>query len=224
MDNNIELFDRYIAHTLSQEETEAFDRRLKTDSDFALDFKAYLMVARGVCQEAEQDNFEFGHAMKKISKDELLKIIGRKKTRKAFRFTIRTERLAWAATIVLLATVGLSTIFDFRQSSNYEIDNLVCEYNYITPTNRSADDTAIDIANCDAAELEAALPELKRLYEEAPEDDTQAQQDAGMRLAMAYLKLHDRKMTRQTLEELKTRFADDEMFVAQCNRILSEIK
>lgn len=57
-----------------------------------------------------------------------------------------------------------------------------------------------------------------------PADDVQAQQDAGMRLAMAYLKVHDRAKACEMLNELSVRFADDADFAAQCRKIISQIE
>lgn len=230
MENNIELFDRYVGNDLSQEEKVSFDRRLKTDPDFSLDFKTYLMAVRGVCQEARQDNFEFGHAMKKLSREDLLRIIGRTgKKRKPFRLGHLRERMAWAASVAAILIVGIAAVYNVQRSASHEIDNLVFAYNYVPAITRSSDDS-IEYAkrrytsDYDPEELKSMLPELKRQYADAPEDDVQARQDAGMRLAMAYLKLHDRKMARQTLTELRDRFSDDEFFVAKCNKILSQIK
>ena len=45
-----------------------------------------------------------------------------------------------------------------------------------------------------------------------------------MRLAMAYLKNHDRKKAKTLLEELCEKYSDDEMFVGQCRRILNQLK
>ena len=54
------------------------------------------------------------------------------------------------------------------------------------------------------------IPTLEQAYKSAPADDIQAQEEAGMRLAMAYLKVHDRKKAKELLTELSSRFADDE--------------
>lgn len=234
MGNDIELFDRYIADSLSAEEKQSFDHRLRTDADFRLDFKVYMMVVRGICQEAEQDNFEFGHAMKKLSGAELLKIIGRSEKPRVLRLGYLRERMAWIASIAAVMVIGITIIFnlrsDFRRTISenqrvaaFEMDNTVFAYNYVPSTDRLTGKT-IDISEYDNDRLTALLPSLKRKYAEAPDDDIQARQDAGMRLAMVYLKLHDRKMAIKTLNELKDRFSDDEIFVAQCDRILSQIK
>lgn len=93
------------------------------------------------------------------------------------------------------------------------IDNLIVAYNYIPESNRGWETvTANDI------------PSLIRVYQTASDDDVQAQQDAGMRLAMAYLKIHDRKNAKEILTQLSLRFADDEEFAAQCHNILEQLK
>ena len=95
MENNIELFDRYVDDRLSIEEKKSFDKRLRSDKNFAMDFRIYLFTLKGVCQEAEQDNIEFGHAMKNISKEELLSIIGRSSKPRIMRLNYLRERMAW---------------------------------------------------------------------------------------------------------------------------------
>ena len=74
----IDLFDRYFNGELSEEENIRFKERLDADEEFASDFKIYSMTVAGICKEAEQDNVDFGAAMKHLSKDQLYEIIGRK--------------------------------------------------------------------------------------------------------------------------------------------------
>ena len=45
-----------------------------------------------------------------------------------------------------------------------------------------------------------------------------------MRLAMAYLMLHDRSKARDVLKEMSVRYADDSEFAAQCQDILARIR
>lgn len=74
----IDLFDRYFNGELSEEENIRFKERLDADEEFESDFKIYSMTVAGICKEAEQDNVDFGAAMKHLSKDQLYEIIGRK--------------------------------------------------------------------------------------------------------------------------------------------------
>lgn len=223
MENNIELFDSYIDNKLSPEEKTAFDSRLKSDRQFLADFRIYLFTLDGLCREVEQDNAEFGIAMKKLSKDDLLRIIGRSGKRKNFRFNALRERMAWAASVAALIIIGAFSVFRVQEAGNERLDNTLVAYNYVPGPSRDGE-PSVDITVITATELEAYLPQLKKTYEDAPSDDMQAGEYAGMRLAMAYLQLHDRSKAKSILEELKERFADDEEFAAQCNRILAQLK
>lgn len=219
MGNNIKLFDRYIDGDLSTDEKQAFDERIASDKAFRMDFRLYLFTLRGVCQEAEQENIEFGHAMKNISEAELMRIIGRSRQPRILRLSYLRERLAWVASVAAILIVGIFTVQNVRQTGMDRLDNTIVAYNYIPESNRG--ESVIrgweDIASND-------IPTLEQAYKSAPADDIQAQEDAGMRLAMAYLKVHDRKKAKDILTELSARFADDEEFSAQCNRILNQLK
>lgn len=46
MENNIELFDRYIDGNLSVDEKQAFDERISSDTAFRMDFRLYLFTLR----------------------------------------------------------------------------------------------------------------------------------------------------------------------------------
>lgn len=219
MENNIELFDRYIDGDLSADEKQAFDERIASDKAFRIDFRLYLFTLRGVCQEAEQENIEFGHAMKNISEAELMRIIGRNRQPRILRLSYLRERLAWVASIAAVLIVGIFTVLNVRQTGMDRLDNTIVAYNYIPESNRG--ESVIrgweDITSND-------IPTLEQAYKSAPADDIQAQEDAGMRLAMAYLKVHNRTKAKDILTELSARFADDEEFSAQCNRILNQLK
>ncbi len=213
LENNIELFERYVAEQLTPREKQEFEAQLREDKEFALDFRIYLFTLKGMCREAEQDNLEFGYAMKKISKQDLLKIIGPPHKRKAFSVRITRERWAWAASIAAVIAIGVFTVFDVHRADMNRLDDTIVAYNYIPDSNRGwAEVTSSDI------------PSLEKAYHEAPQSDIQAQEDAGMRLAMAYLKNHDRKRAKALLKEMSVRFAEDEEFAAQCQNILKQLQ
>lgn len=212
MENNIEVFDRYIDGKLSAEEKLSFEQRLSADNNFALDFRIYLFTLKGIYEEVDQDNVEFGVAMKTITKEELLRIIGRCSRPRVLRLNYLRERMAWVASIAAILVIGIFSVLNVRQSGMDMLDNTIVAYNYIPDSNRGWETiTSNDI------------PTLERAYQMAPSDDIQAQEDAGMRLALAYLKLHDRKKAKEILAELSVRFADDEEFVAQCHKILNQL-
>ena len=213
MENNIELFDRYIDGKLNAEERKTFEDRLSSDKSFVTDFRVYLFTLRGIYQEAEQDSVEFGNAMRQISKKDLLRIIGRSSRPRGIRLHFLRERMAWVASIAAILIIGIFTVMNVQQSGMDKLDNTIVAYNYIPDSGRGPESiTAKDI------------PSLEKAYHNAPSDDIQLQEEAGMRLAMAYLKIHDRKKAKEILTELSSRFADDEEFAAQCNRILNQLK
>ncbi len=212
MENNIELFDRYIDGKLSTEEKLSFEQRLSANSNFALDFRIYLFTLKGIYQEVDQNNVEFGVAMKSITKEELLRIIGRCSRPRVLRLNYLQERMTWVASIAAILVIGIFSVFNVRQSGMDRLDNTIVAYNYIPDSNRGWETITSD-----------DIPTLERAYQMAPSDDIQAQEDAGMRLTLAYLKLHDRKKAKEILAELSVRFADDEEFVAQCHKILNQL-
>ncbi|MBD5339054.1 MAG: hypothetical protein HDR98_08035 [Bacteroides sp.] len=74
----IDLFDRYIKGELSEDENIKFKERLESEEDFASDFRIYSLSVIGICKEAEQNNADFGNAMKHLTKEQLFDIIRRK--------------------------------------------------------------------------------------------------------------------------------------------------
>lgn len=213
MESNIQLFEEYIDDKLTKEEKKSFEERLRSDKKFALDFRIYLFSVNGIIQESEQDNMEFGHAMKNISKEDLLRIIGRISKPRVFRLNYIRERLAWIASIAAVLVIGLFSIYNINRNAMNRLDDTLVAYNYIPDSNRGWESITGD-----------DIPSLQKAYQDAPADDIQAQQEAGMRLAMAYLKIHDRKKAKEMLNDLSVRFADDEEFSAQCKRMLDQLK
>ena len=213
MEDNIELFDRYIDEELNADERLKFERRVRSDKSFATDFRIYLFTLRGIFQEAEQDNIDFGQAMKNISKKDLLRVIVRSSRPRMLRLHYLRERMAFAASIAAILIIGIFTVMNVRQLGMNRLDETIVAYNYIPDSGRGPESiTAKDI------------PSLEKAYLSAPSDDIQLQEEAGMRLAMAYLKIHDHKRAKELLAELSSRFAEDKEFSAQCNKILDQLK
>lgn len=216
----IELFDNYILDNLTSEEKIEFDARLKSDNAFAYDFKVYLFAIKGIQKEAEQDNIEFASALKHISKEQLKKIIGRRPQPRILRISYLRERLAWVSAVAAILVIGFFTVFQVQRHGQYQQYDTIVAYNYVPDYDRSDG----DINNYSDKEVKDILPLLENDYANAPSDDIQRCQDAGMRLAMAYLKLHDKAKAVTTLEELASRFSDDEEFSARCNKIISQLR
>lgn len=213
MDNRIVLFDSYIDGNLNVDEKQVFDTRLKTDKAFALEFRIYLFTLHGVCREAEQNDVEFGQAMKNISKQDLLCILGRHQRHNIKPIFYLRERFAWIASAVAVVAIGLVSVLSIHRAYMERLDDIIVAYNYIPDANRGWESITSD-----------EISSLEKAYHSAPSDDIQAQQDAGMCLAMGYLKLHNRKKAIEILSELSERFSEDEEFDAQCQIILNQLR
>lgn len=220
----IELFDRYMADELSSDERMEFDRRLNADAAFREDFGLYASTVRGVRQEGRQDAFDFGHAMKALTRDEFLSAIGPAPTRHAMH---RRRQWVWkavsaTAVIAVIAVVGVGV--GSRISDN-RVDNAIIAAADMTAYTRGTNEEPVDIRALDNDELKARLPELEADYASASEPDIKA--DNGERLAMAYIKLHDRKKARLTLEQLISDYSpypDYSESVAKWQNLLTTIK
>lgn len=219
----IELFDRYMADELSSDERMEFDRRLNADAAFREDFGLYASTVRGVRQEGRQDAFDFGHAMKALTREEFLSAIGPAPTRHIM--PKRRRQWVWkavsaTAVIAVIAVVGVGS----RISDN-RVDNAIIAAADMTAYTRGANEEPVDIRALDNDDLKARLPELEADYASASEPDIKA--DNGERLAMAYIKLHDRKKARLTLEQLISDYSpypDYSESVAKWQNLLTTIK
>lgn len=219
----IELFDRYMADELSSDERMEFDRRLNADAAFREDFGLYASTVRGVRQEGRQDAFDFGHAMKALTREEFLSAIGPAPTRHIM--PKRRRQWVWkavsaTAVIAVIAVVGVGS----RISDN-RVDNAIIAAADMTAYTRGANEEPVDIRALDNDDLKARLPELEADYASASEPDIKA--DNGERLAMAYIKLHDRKKARLTLEQLISDYTSDPDYsesVAKWQNLLITIK
>lgn len=219
----IELFDRYMADELSSDERMEFDRRLNADAAFREDFGLYASTVRGVRQEGRQDAFDFGHAMKALTREEFLSAIGPAPARHIM--PKRRRQWVWkavsaTAVIAVIAVVGVGS----RISDN-RVDNAIIAAADMTAYTRGANEEPVDIRALDNDELRARLPELEADYASASEPDIKA--DNGERLAMAYIKLHDRKKARLTLEQLISDYTSDPDYsesVAKWQNLLITIK
>lgn len=233
---DIELFDRYIDGSLSPEETKKFDRRLETDSDFLSDFKAYCAIELAIYQEAEQDNKDFGEAMKRIPQEELSAIVEPRKVSensqpRSFR------KWLWIQSIGVAALIGIGVIYvvivrnetditrrdalAMSQQSQLlakaemdKVDNFIymnSQYGQSGVSRSAGDmDEEQDIFALSDEQLKARLPELEDNYSSQDVDIEIA--DTGSELVMAYVRLHERDKAKALLTELITRFQGNEDF------------
>ena len=216
----IELFDKYIAGKLSEAEVSEFKERLNSDENFAPDFKVYLISVRGICQEAEQENIEFGHAMKSLSKAQLQSIIGKSEKRRIARPNFFRERMMWISSMAAMLVVAIGIGWNLYTSSQNHLCDVVYSYSYQPIEGDRGDGTEyIDLNNLTAEQIETRLPDMKAAFE-SDEIDSQDWQIDGMNLAMAYLKLHRKKEAIKVLETLAANTSEPDEY----NRIIEQLK
>ena len=225
----IDLYDKYINNQLSDKERDEFDSRLKTDKEFASDFKIYLFTVDGICREAHQDNLDFGLAMKGMSKEKLKEIIGKRdvvepaaasyerKSEVVKPKEIRYKTWIWqAASIAAVVIIAFTAVFNIEKNAGYSVDNAIYACADINPDLVRAGGEPIDISSMSDEELKAKIPELISLYQSASTTDEVA--DYGYALAMAYLRLHDRDNAKEVLEQLISRFDGDADYADSVNK------
>lgn len=229
---NIELFDRYIDGKLSAKERSEFDARLISDGAFAAEFKLYTATVIGICKEAEQDNLDFGIALKQLTKEQLRDIIGGKKApavkvadKRPLKF--RFKPILWQITsAAAMVAIVITCYFGFQRQASHNVDNAIAMVSFgEEDLVRSSSGNEIDIPTFSDKELKEKLPELTTLYKSAEGDLEVA--NNGYMLAMAYLRLHDRKNARLILNEIVDRYKDNDDLtpeVRKCERVLNIIK
>lgn len=220
--SEIDFFDSFLNGTISDSEVKDFHHRLDNDKEFAGDFKIYLAAVNGFCKEEEQDNLEFASAMRRLSSQQLKEIIGANQSKKSV-LHISRQKVLWITSMAAMIVLVFSISFNIQKQADIKTDNLIVEYNAIQ-TNDRAGGEILDLVNMEKKDIEAILPILSNEYDNIPTDDVQSKQIAGINLAMAYLKIHNRKMAIQVLQQLKSLYPEDMEFAAQCDKIIHQLK
>ena len=229
----IELFDNYINNQLSDVQRSEFDARLESDKEFASDFKVYLLTVNGICQEARQDNLDFGKAMKSLSKEQLQQIVGQRKnlqsnisqketTVKVLRFKPWMWQVASIAAIIVIA---FTVVFNIEKNARFSVDNAIYACAEINSDLTRDGSEMLDIRSMSDDELKENLHKLVSNYNSAETSDEVA--DNGFALAMAYLRLHEREKSKEVLNQLVTKFKDNSEYagyVSQWQSILTILK
>ena len=228
---NQELFDKYIHGELSHGEKVNFESKLKADKEFAKEFKTFLLVVQGIQKEEQQDCADFGAAMKKLSKEELQEIIGAKanpRQKKVLKFSPWLwSSMSAAAVVAIVITISFNLINQSRLDVNnaqYMAYNIIAEHNFIDGGYRGGSNMVIeDFSTISDEELNKKLPLYENAYQQA-QDDFDIQ-EAGLNLAMIYLKLNNKDKTLEILTELNTEYKDsDPEFAQQCQDIINQIE
>ena len=225
--NTYELFDKYIEGTLSEEERNNFEGRLESDKKFAQEFELYLITVNGIIKEEENDCFEFGVALKSLTKEELETIVGKKKSKGKL---LNLNRYLWPLSSAAILIIAFTLTLHQQRINNNKVDNLIFAFSPepIFVGRGGAEDLEtieFKLPLDNEGELKAFIPQLKDLY--ANSQTEQEQITNGKGLAMVYLKCHNRKDAVKVLRELIEKFKNDEHqkeSVEECKKILKYLE
>ena len=213
MDNEMSLFEAYYKGEMTSAEAGEFERRLSSDKEFALDFETYVRIIRENRAQAAEEDMDFGVAMKHLSREELLNIIG-------VTNDIRGNRVS------AMMRKEIDELFDDIRAS-VRIDEPACAYFEsgfdeveIYPEETSEEER-FELAE------DMCAPTISHHYmpcEEKEDKGINILQDEGIAKAMNYFHTNEPDHAREVLEQLMKDYPDDEAFIARCRRMLDGLE
>lgn len=217
----IESFDKYISGEMSDTEVAEFKRKLSEDKDFSSDFQIYKMVVKGIVMEENDKEAELDNAFKNLSKDDLRKIVGPKKTiAKTSKSKAKVVYMAsWITSVAAVAVIAFSLTFNIQRSARNNVDDIMFDC-YYSPVSRGGEDI-VDLSKASEAEIKKQLPKMEKVYNKAT--DEQDISSYGINLAMVYLKIHDRDKARKVLLDVKKKCTDNDVKNI-CDKLLKQIE
>ena len=242
--DNIDLFDKYIKAELTEKELQEFDIRLKSDKNFADDFKVYSATVIGICKEAEQDNKDFEMAMKNISEEQLRKIIGKKNENKALRPAAASkiagamkpklirnwmwQAACWAAIIggaAIWIVIANRTADTRIAEADRQIDNALYSLAYVYEGPTRGSYSVPDLNTLTDEQLKEILPEITLAYDSSNHirggEIDEDLYEYGYPLAMAYLRLHERDKALAILNNLISKLSTDREYDEEVSNLKS---
>ncbi len=189
-DKHIEVFDKYYTNQLSESERNAFEADLATDEHLENAYHSYMTTVEGIRA------FE-----RKQLKQQLLNARSQQKTTKIRRIAGHWGRIAAAASLALLVSMGLywCNQSNERIYANYALDraeNLMSIGSEDLPLERQRFQTAMALK--DQKQYHEALSNLKNITDTNINLYFRAQYN----IALIQLKLNDKAMAKTTLEAL----------------------
>lgn len=217
----IESFDKYISGEMSEAEVAEFRRKLSEDKDFSSDFQIYKMVVKGIVKEEMDKEAELDNAFKNLSKDDLRKIVGPKKT------IVKTPKskskvfymASWITSFAAVAIIAFTLTFNIQRSARNNVDDIIFDC-YYSPVSRGGEDI-VDLSKASEVEIKKQLPKMEKVYNKAT--DEQDISSYGINLAIVYLKIHDRDKARKVLLDVKKKCTDNDVKNI-CDKLLKQIE
>lgn len=206
---------------MSDTEVAEFKRKLSEDKDFSSDFQIYKMVVKGIVMEENDKEAELDNAFKNLSKDDLRKIVGPKKTiAKTSMSKAKVVYMAsWITSVAAVAVIAFSLTFNIQRSARNNVDDIMFDC-YYSPVSRGGEDI-VDLSKASEAEIKKQLPKMEKVYNKAT--DEQDISSYGINLAMVYLKIHNRDKARKVLLDVKKKCTDNDVKNI-CDKLLKQIE
>ena len=203
-------------------EVAEFKRKLSEDKDFSSDFQIYKMVVKGIVMEEKEKEAELDNAFNNLSKDDLRKIVGPKKTiAKTSKSKAKVVYMAsWITSVAAVAVIAFSLTFNIQRSARNNVDDIMFDC-YYSPVSRGGEDI-VDLSKASEAEIKKQLPKMEKVYNKAT--DEQDISSYGINLAMVYLKIHDRDNARKVLLDVKSKCVDNPYIMGHCDKLLEKIQ
>ena len=207
---------------MSDTEVAEFKRKLSEDKDFSSDFQIYKMVVKGIVMEEKEKEAELDNAFKNLSKDDLRKIVGPKKTiAKTSKSKAKIVYVAsWITSVAAVVVIAFSLTFNIQRSARNNVDDIMFDC-YYSPVSRGGEDI-VDLSKANEAEIKKQLPKIVDAYKNA--SDEQEISSYGINLAMVYLKIHDRDNARKVLLDVKSKCVGNPYIMGHCDKLLEKIQ
>lgn len=186
-----------------------------------------VLADKYVYQEAEQENAEFGHALKNISEEDLIGILKNQKPKVInFRKVIR-ERIVWTLSMAAMLAIAITVPLHIHNQSMDKMDGLIYSYNtpMLVQNGVRGGESTVDITALNDAQLKASLPKLEEEFQDS--DNLQDVALNGQVLALAYIRTHNRAEARATLKSMITRLSaepeDYKNIIQWCDELIKQL-
>ncbi len=196
------------------------------------DFEKCLdnLIIDGLIKESEQDNAEFEAAVRNMSDEDFLQLIGTSKSK-------QSQWKLWVGAIASVAAILLIVLIPTIHNMDSKIcqSALIASSSYMTPSRGGND---MDFASLPKDKVRSMIPKLQEQYEllepaeeiyvlDEPEEvsgveyyiEATDQKEAGMQLVQAYLRTNQKAKAVELLHELADKYADSD-FGDHCKKLL----
>lgn len=224
--DNITLFDRYIKDELSASERKEFSARLDADGKFASEFNLYLLAIDGICKEAEQDNADFGAAMRHISRNQLLGVTGKGKSQvSSGKRWIRPWKIQ-CVSVAAVAVIAFMAVKNVENAASRKVDDAIlagsdCEI--LLSRGTDGDLEPLDLIQLTDDQVASALHEVSGKFDRLDRGSLE-RANAGFAIALSYLRLHDQAAAAKMLNNLIREYDKEEDFAGYVGKWKSILK